>query len=304
MVEVSKLATAIGAGGFAAIYHIEDNAAIAIKVVKVHELTPFLDLEFEMMQSVYVNYRLENKLDQTPLLFHIPKPLYSSACDHSMAARWLFQELAATNASYAMERISSLPINLSQTLLQQVLGPRAPADKDIVLCRLYFGKDEIRTSKFFNSRNFPISASTYTTLASTQVDLPSQETVVFEMGRILAMIHSVGYDARDIEFVLAGKTNPENNIDAGHFPPSSTWGFHTFDFNQMRPLSNNGMISDDVQSMCDSFWLNDPYFPRPGSDLYEQFRNGYCTVRNNPKLVHAFFTSLEAEQARRSEARL
>lgn len=53
-----------------------------------------------------------------------------------------------------MECIPSLPSHLSQALLQYFCPQNA--DKEVIICRLYFGKEASIKRTRFNSRNFLI----------------------------------------------------------------------------------------------------------------------------------------------------
>ncbi|EFJ33473.1 hypothetical protein SELMODRAFT_407274 [Selaginella moellendorffii] len=46
-------------------------------------------------------------------------------------------------------------------------------------------------------------------------------------------------------------------------------GFACFDFNQWNPHNNN------VDALVDSFFVNDPYYPRPGMEFWDEFKDGY-----------------------------
>lgn len=297
MHSVSPTALPIGAGGFGAVYTLHSNDSIAFKVVKndKEEHQQFLEAEFTMMCSTYAHR------SKRPQSFSIPAPMAyrnrGSASHtqptHLAAIEGAFTELASSNAVYAMQRIPSLPKSLSQALLEKY----APLhlDKQIVLSRLYMGRETpINRSRFFNSRNFPIDRPCYDALRNTSTGhvLPTSAALAFDMGCMLATIHSAGFDARDVEFVLAGGSQPDS------------CGLHALDFNQMRPL--NKEPAHDVPLLVESFFLNDPYFPRPRADdcLFESFRAGYFEMLDPglATLSPAFFEEIAGEQARRDQA--
>lgn len=67
---------------------------------------------------------------------------------------------------------------------------------------------------------------------------------------------------------------------------------------------------EDVNQLVDSFFVNDPYYPRPRpqDSLYQAFCTGYMRAHVNNsdeacKLGEAFLRSIEAEQAKRDSAR-
>ncbi|KXH58353.1 hypothetical protein CSAL01_06528 [Colletotrichum salicis] len=95
------------------------------------------------------------------------------------------------------------------------------------------------------------------------------------MAEALAFLHrSAKVDANDVEFVLAAPRRPQTCI--GEEPSKSNMGptnFHSdafgshamwildFDCCRMMTMDTNG-----IKQACRSFWRNDPYYPRPGSD--------------------------------------
>lgn len=187
-----------------------------------------------------------------------------------------------------MERINNLPRELSQALLGEYYPQHQ--DKEVVLCRLYLGKESsINRSRFFNSRNFPIDLEAYNWLVrNTDSRLSDASVVAEELWRMLATSYVAGYDGRDIEFVLAGSSGREHDRREAQATPKAyrmeggngddddnSWAFHTFDFNQVRALT--GDVEADVALLAEAFFLNDPYFPRsrPGVKLYEASKRGW-----------------------------
>jgi len=62
---------------------------------------------------------------------------------------------------------------------------------------------------------------------------------------------------------------------------------------------------DEIQQLVDSFFINDPYYPRPLANdrLYQQFRAGYKAAHpseSNDAMVIAeeFLSAIEAEQVK------
>lgn len=326
-------AVPIGAGGFGACFQVPSNSGIAFKVVKNSEHARDIQQEFHFMTLI------KHHRSRQPQLFLIPYPLAFQDARHinqdesqltprktviparndpylqQLQVRELdssFAELAANHAVYAMERINNLPGNLSQVLLRQYCPQQQ--DKEVVLCRLYLGKESpINRSRFFNSRNFPIDLAAYQWLArSSDCGLPIASVVAEQMGRMLGTIHAAGYDGRDIEFVLAGSSGREHDrqetqaavkaceMDGGNDDHAS-WAFHTFDFNQTRALT--GDVEADAALLAEAFFLNDPYFPRPrpGEELYEAFKYGWyqmLSARHDIEVAHAFFRAIEKRQAK------
>jgi hypothetical protein len=154
---------------------------------------------------------------------------------------------------------------------------------------LYFGKTlaQSKHSKFLNSSNFPIDVSRYRSLLERFPGgkLASLEEVTAGMGEMLSKIHwVVGYDGRDIEFVMAG--NGQNSVRN-----------YVIDFNQMRRFDAK---TTSIQLLVDSFFVNDPYYPRPKPEdsLYQTFRKAYlqaCPVQHRAR-AWEFLDTIEAQQ--------
>lgn len=63
---------------------------------------------------------------------------------------------------------------------------------------------------------------------------------------------------------------------------------------------------DEIQQIVDSFFINDPYYPRPRANnrLYQQFRIGYKAAHPSEsndavEIAEEFLHAIEAEQAKR-----
>ncbi|GAQ78122.1 hypothetical protein KFL_000080260 [Klebsormidium nitens] len=134
-------------------------------------------------------------------------------------------------------------------------------NKQSFVARIYLGKDCTEPKRFFNPLNFPLDANR---LSQLEVGVPIAE-IARDMGRLLSRIHfKAGFDGRDIEFVLGGhQSNPLRKI-----------GFYCFDFNQLRTWKS-------AQDLVDSFLANDPYYPRPGHEYWDDFRTGYLLEAAN-----------------------
>ncbi|KAI0718576.1 hypothetical protein C8T65DRAFT_706758 [Cerioporus squamosus] len=161
------------------------------------------------------------------------------------------------------------------------------------LCRLYFGKKYGSSrSRFANTHNFPLDCARYEALTAAYPDFQvSPEAIARGIGETLGHIHlCAGYDGRDIEFVLGG--------DGG-----GGFSFWVIDFNQMRVWQWASDIHSlaDVQPLVDSFFIYDPYYPRPrpSDALYAAFKAGYRSAFYASVLPFAdrFLAAIEAEQA-------
>ena len=262
-------AISLGGGGFGSVYHTENHPDVAIKVVKFAQLEGTLSREYEIINATY-QYMSSQRADQ---LFKIPRPLdlfdpTTGQCRQSTFAGApeapnYFDELAAATRCYSMDRIPAIAGALSQ-LLYTKLQPTSQSSTPIQMCRLYFGK-ESRKSRFFNTRNCPVDRTTYEWLHDAAkehgITMPTAGEVAYGMGQMFATVALSGYDVNDMEFVLAGNT-------------SENCGFYAFDFDKMHSLSAEPTLKDKVESLKASYWRNDPYFPRKGDVLFEEFGNG------------------------------
>ena len=127
------------------------------------------------------------------------------------------------NATYAMDLVPPLPEHAAASLRQAYFPPTSSVAFGPNLCRLYFGKQYgTARSRFANSTNFPLDVARYESLMAAYPDFEySPEDIARGMGETLGRIHfRVGYDGRDIEFVLGG--------DGG-----GGFSFWVIDFNQV-----------------------------------------------------------------------
>ena len=285
---------------------------IAFKIVKDQANADTIEAEFRMMLDVYA------ECARASTLFQIPKPLLfvniqssktitsAGSPDHGRRRRRnstlvspeTFKKLPNNNATYAMDRVAMLPHHISDWIVANRLPEHVRKNAGrINMCRLYFGRSASShspTKKFINTSNFILSRSDYEALASIdEFQLPSLRKCASEMGVIMATLHTSCFDGRDIEFVLAGKED-------------SKPAFYVIDFNQMRKFS---MLDDPRKTASDcatSFFLNDPYFPRPRAPevLWTVFKQGYAeSITRNPvtgvwiEMKQEYFRLLEEEQA-------
>ncbi|KAI0071981.1 hypothetical protein K474DRAFT_1668355 [Panus rudis PR-1116 ss-1] len=188
-----------------------------------------------------------------------------------------------------MDRAAPLPSHIGQLIRTKFYSEKAIASGAQVplVCRLYFGK-VLRLSAFVNPNNFPIDVARYDLLWNKYSDdLYTKEEVVEGMGEMLSQIHwKFGYDARDIEFIMAGA------------PDSMLVRWYVIDFNQMRAFDKQ---SGDISQLVDAFFANDPYYPRPvpNDPLYDIFRQAYmhcCPSQHAARGVH-FLQEIEARYA-------
>ncbi|KAM0554735.1 hypothetical protein ACHAPJ_006807 [Fusarium lateritium] len=131
------------------------------------------------------------------------------------------------------------------------------------LIRPYLGRRKQgwgSTGRFFSLRNFPLHIDRMIELG---LDVGSYTKVMAEG---LAFLHWVArIDANDVEFVLARPrptARPHSQFDTSILGPHSMW---IIDFDCCDPIT---MDEEGVEAAAQSFWRNDPYYPRPGSDKY------------------------------------
>ena len=62
---------------------------------------------------------------------------------------------------------------------------------------------------------------------------------------------------------------------------------------------------DDIDTLVDAFFINDPYYPRPGMAVYDPFCEGYRSVflkdRAGMDVGEAFLRAVELRHAARSQ---
>lgn len=170
------------------------------------------------------------------------------------------------------------------------------------VARCYLGrrKECGRAGRFFSLRNFPL----YVDYAEF-LDLPLKHYAV-NMARALAFFHwACEIDGNDIEFVLGA---PRAGSPHDEVVRSANLGAHrlwVLDFDCCQPLD----FKDEdklIQRIVQSFWRNDPYYPRPGKEnesdqrLWELFAAEY--VKSSDGIIERRFGNSGGEQARLTKA--
>ncbi|KAI1781599.1 hypothetical protein LXA43DRAFT_908313 [Ganoderma leucocontextum] len=257
--------TRIGAGSFATVF-ASPGRPIAIKVAHAPDHAAQVEWEFSSLQALHAT--TQNDLDA---LFVVPRPLayYDPLTQKLLESPHPLRIRAHFYPTRTVSSSNSVPLPLP------------------LMCRLYFGK-ELRPSAFVNPTNFPLDAARYDLLQGGDDDIPPKNEVAAGMGEMLALIHwHAGYDARDVEFVMAGA------------PDSAAVRLYVIDFNQMRAFHRD---EGDVSELVDAFCANDPYYPRPvpGEALYDSFKRGYIGACPSETRERAALF-LQAIQARHAE---
>lgn len=108
------------------------------------------------------------------------------------------------------------------------------------------------------------------------IDIPTEDMQRYArmMGEALATLHWLGeVDGNDIEFVLAPppfhEEGPSTNTITNVFGRHTMWMLD-FDLCRHMPMGDAG-----VQQAVAAFWRNDPFYPRPQSKLWADFREQY-----------------------------
>ncbi|KAH9850602.1 hypothetical protein C2E23DRAFT_861121 [Lenzites betulinus] len=214
---------ALGTPYFATVYSLRGQPFV-YEVVHVSLRTAELRAEFSLMYGALRFRRRE------------PRQVLSSA---------LFTHFGST--AYIMDRAHALLPRLVNTVRGLFYSAHAtvqdvptPPTMPPLLRQSY------RPSRFVNSANFPLDINRYTALvAQSDADtLSPLEDVAAGMGAILSRIHwQVGYDGREIEFVVAGSGIP------------GCARYYLIDFNQMRPFRAE---DGDIQGLADVFFMTYP----------------------------------------------
>ncbi|MCJ1281999.1 hypothetical protein MMC26_001322 [Xylographa opegraphella] len=199
-----------------------------------------------------------------------------------------------------------------------------PANKDC-LARVYLGKrrrqDRQRSSPFFSLRNFNLHID--------QMEELGLEILAFTniMADALAVLHwEAKIDAEDVEFVLGSRpVAVYNEAPSADELQEMDWGTGTIrkqnfqrrsvhmwvlDFNRCQPISMN---EKGIKQAVRAFYLNDPYYPCPGSDnpndeaVWQRFSAHYLAASKrilgdeDTKLPGMFVEMLVSEGARRAK---
>ncbi|KAF8325491.1 hypothetical protein F5887DRAFT_1019271 [Amanita rubescens] len=288
-----KLIT-IGRGSFALV-SILSGRPVAFKHVIFPSRTPELKAEFETLCSLHNSFNTDSFFEIPHFVSpnRFPKSKGRRPARRPLVAEKDFKALNLDNAAYAMDQVLPLPISTALIIRKLFYPPGQEMAPPPSLCRLYFGKvietkalTSGRPSRFFNSANFPLDVSRYSQMTEVAHvdDYPNVDEIAHGMGEMLGLLHwRAGYDGRDIEFIMGGAS-------------FSGIAMNVIDFNQMRAWSRK---KEDVHQLVESFFTNDPYYPRPRPEdpLYQKF----CAwlYGRAIQLAQDFLRTIEAEQGRR-----
>ncbi|RAK96770.1 zinc finger protein [Aspergillus ibericus CBS 121593] len=182
------------------------------------------------------------------------------------------------------QRIPPFPQEVRQLLVERYCHPkiqaeisRSEANTDCLI-RPYLGrrrtqKTEVkRPPRFtaFSLRNYPLHEDQMEDLGISRCNM---EWYARMMGEALATLHWLGeMDGNDIEFVLAPSPCREGQHQNSI---TNVLGEHTLwilDFDLCRPMP---MSLGGVRQAVTAYWRNDPFYPRPRSSLWDDFRRQY-----------------------------
>jgi hypothetical protein len=225
-------------------------------------------------------------------------------------ATWLPHEYNISTSMYALvsERIPPVPAPIRSALIDNFCPKKVrqaardnPENTDC-LVRLYLGKREADSHKgSFRLRNFPLFIND---IEELEID-PSNFARI--MADALAIMHwSANIDGNDVEFVLGSppvngtlyangvgerelqiitKDSPlHQNADIDN--SAQTLHMWLLDFNQCSFFDPASFGENELKLLTDAYWFNDPYFPRPVSDvpadraLWKDFADRYLYASN------------------------
>ncbi|XP_024515284.1 uncharacterized protein LOC9653386 [Selaginella moellendorffii] len=256
----------LGAGSFATVYVWQSRNNVAIKCLADASRFPELLDEFENHQKISKACQgAEN------LLFLVPKPVefFPSLASLAECLRMDLSLLPNIPAAYTMQRVWPVPPALADSIRAKFFPALHSRYSKPFVARIYLGaKRQHLASRFFNASNFPLDAN-----RCKELGLP-----------IESLAQEMGLDGRDIEFVVGGD----------ELRTFSDPGFACFDFNQCKPHNNN------VDALADSFFVNDPYYPRPGMEFWDEFKDGYLREADRTesvRLARMFLDMVEAKVA-------
>ncbi|PWY89633.1 hypothetical protein BO94DRAFT_534407 [Aspergillus sclerotioniger CBS 115572] len=182
------------------------------------------------------------------------------------------------------ERIPPFPETSRELLVERYCNPKIQteilksANNKDCLIRPYLGRRRTQrteihgTSRFaaFSLRNYPLHEDQMEDIGISTDDMQRYARM---MAEALATLHWVGeVDGNDIEFVLAPPPPYEGD---GTNVIVNVLGEHTMwmlDFDLCRSMS---MDQDGVEQAVAAYWRNDPFYPRPQSKLWSDFREQY-----------------------------
>lgn len=247
-------------------------------------------------RSLYNDFTMHQRIcknrSATQSRVHVPRcHYYVDASDR----KWWSRNLSRLPEDYRFprdalitDRVPPFP-QVVQEILVDLYCPKSlrsqikasEANQDCII-RPYLGRRRRleKQSKFqgFSLRNFPLHADQIEELA---LDGPLYARVMAET--LADLYWRVHVDANDMEFVLAprredGAGQPEGHPSDETVINSQTLGEHVvwiLDFDCCREMS---MDENGVKQAVRAFYRNDPYYPRPGCELWTIFKERFLEI--------------------------
>ncbi|KAJ4305006.1 hypothetical protein N0V90_000535 [Kalmusia sp. IMI 367209] len=225
--------------------------------------------------------------------------------------------------AYKMERIPAMLLDARQTLINNYCPEglqdfvRTNRGDEDCLIRLYLGRRRInRQTKFqrFSLRNYPLHVDQMEELG---VDT---HNIAATLADALAHCHWRAHvDANDVEFVMASESREQTDtglVNASFKAFGSEYVIWLLDFDCCRHMAQN---EDGIAQAVQSFYRNDPYYPRPfahgytdeDAALWETFRTRFLNTsheilkgQGSQHLATMFIDKVEEEGRRRRLAAL
>ncbi|KAI8911918.1 hypothetical protein DFJ77DRAFT_511947 [Powellomyces hirtus] len=245
----------IGAGSFAAAYVYVPRGNFVIKRCSHRDRKQELSDEFKSIMHIFKSVHPSHK----------PAELLASLdIKHCRTSR--FDDAQDDLPMYIMRRVWPVAPELHKIISSQQF-PEQYRDHDCeFIARVYLGRKKTKASMFFNPNNWPLSTDQL-----KEVGFDTQR-LARSMGSVLGkIVFRSGMDARDIEWVVGAS---EGDTYRGT-------GLFVIDFNQCKP--HNG----DARKVIAAMKTNDPYYPRPGTEEFATFAEGFVLEANDADLEFA-----------------
>ena len=248
----------LGAGSFGTVYVWQGYQSVAVKVVADINSCGQLAQEYANLEHI-------QGVDHG-LVISVPRPmrLYNAFDDFKEEMQEILHMDASEHVSgaacaYVMERVFAPPPAVVSLIRKLFFPEPFKANRQYFVARLYLGQKprsrDGRPLRFFNPLNFPLDADRLNQLKLGV----STARIASDMGKMMARFHYLKRtDANDVEFVLGG--DPSDPLHKARC--------YCIDFDKVHPWST-------AQDLVDSFTRNDPYFPKPSSDYWLSFADGY-----------------------------
>ncbi|EQB44992.1 hypothetical protein CGLO_16200 [Colletotrichum gloeosporioides Cg-14] len=258
-------------------------------VLKREDMSDVRSITHEAEIHHHILQALANpRVATTITTFRVNIPLSQGLLHHTNSAAWS-QILPRLPAGYTAcsalvsEKVHPFPFRVRKLLLEQLTAcedPQKVAQGHMnthCLIRAYLGKRKysrveedarpahLKKLRPYSLRNFPLCVDQ---MEDLELDV---EGYALAMAAALAFMHwTAKVDANDVEFVLGQRRSDktrqtlpcvgEKDFESAALGPHALW---VLDFDCCREMT---MDEEGVKTACKSFWRNDQYYPRPGSN--------------------------------------